>query len=324
MPLFHCGKNSSVRENVVNSQAALDRNKNLQNNRTTTTLRGDLGVNTPPSRAIQQTKEPLQSEQYLSSKLHLNAQQYTLLNYSYLAKGNTISLLRRFAFREQQNPEKLKNLDVSLEESSAIEKKFINQFLQNSATTDITLPLLSKSHKVIESTRGLLSDTQQIKQLIYQPEAKYFLNANNFDCIRVSAFNHRCQKIASGTIDADPKSFLRNLACDYVVSDIVRGQLPEVKYKLELAKNKGVLNKEFVELIDNVIHNVEVSLHNMDNEKRKVILEKISMIPQEERPINNRTAAFLVFKTNPKIEEKSDDEIENILKALKAIPLALA
>lgn len=324
MPLFHCGKNSSVRENVVNSQAEINKNKNLQNNQTTTTLRGDLGVHTPPSRTIQQTKEPLQSEQYLSSKLHLNAQQYALLHYSGLAKDNAIDLLRRFSFREQQNPEKLKNFDARLEESAAVEKKFINQFLQKSASTDTTLPLLSEAHKIIETTRVLFNDPQRIKKLVYQPDARYFFHQKNFDCIRVADFNHHCQKIASGTIDTDPKLFLTNLACDYVVSDIVRGQLPEVKHKLEVVKNKGNLDKEFIELIDNVIHHVDVSLYNMDNKKRKVILEAIAPIAQEARPINQLDAAFLVFKTNPKIEEKSDDEIANILKALKAIPLVLA
>ncbi len=314
MRLFNCMKTNSVRESTVNSPPGVNRNHS-----NTATLNDLAGRSTSNPRTVQHTKVPLQSECYLSNKLHLTPQQYNLLHYSYLAKGNTLNLLRRFAVREQTDPEKLKQFDSRLTEAVGIKNQFITAYLKETKHTDKSHPLIAENYETIEVIKKLVNNPQKIKKLVYQSESRYFIDYKKFCPQEILEFNHDCQRLLTGTINDEPRVVLRDLCRPYAASGVVRRQLPTVKQEFEKVKKAGTVDRDFLKLIEQTIHNVEVGLRNMDHPARRAILETVA---PKVRPVDSWEIAK-VLGTNRIILDKSDSEIDNILKALKAIPLEL-
>lgn len=323
MGWLSCTKKSPVIEPL--------KKNNLQNRAPATatgtlTPRNKFGETSQVLRKIQKTSAP---EIYLrSDQVHYSSSQYDLIESaaeSVMAVGYCIRNINSNAKRT--NP----SLRVSEENMIIdfnVEKTRVESYPKNFSQVKGNDPLLEKNFLVIEKSKKVLADYNDLKKVSLNPSVGFFFDNANFVTLPGKLFNDFCQKITEdkyfndlpSTVGFDKCGYLGSAGMAYSQKEIVKNQLPQVEAVFKKIRVSGNLPTDLLVIIEKLISSAKTGVRNMEHPERVAIFEKIAPIA---RPKNMDDGILLTFIKNDTLLNMPEEELDIIYHKLRSIPFYL-
>lgn len=288
--------------------------------------RNNFGETSQALRKIQKTSAP---EIYLrSDQVHYSSSQYELISAAAEAGLSVGSCIRNINVNARRTNPSLIVSEENMRRDFNVEKTRVESYPQNLSKVKGNDPLLEKNFLVIEKSKKVLADYNDLKKVSLNPSVGFFFNNDNFVTLPGKLFNDFCQKITEdkyfsdlpSTVGFDKCGYLGSAGMAYSQKEIVKNQLPQIEAVFKKMQVSGNLPTDLLVIMEKLINSAKTGLRNMEHPERAAIFEKIAPIA---RPKNMDDGIILTFIKNDTLLDMTEEELDIIYHKLRSIPFYL-